>query len=540
MTPRRTTLVWLPLVIMLVASGAAPRSAGRVEPKNKVPGRVESAAHRLRNALEKQGYEVAPGYFKLYTQDDCPYTYDVLRSCLGNNPAAPYVLPIVPAWPDEWVDPAAANMAGPTAEGYNVCYRLDPGEAIVILGLMPPPADYFGMQTYLLSRQGEWKEDSLQYQFVQLNLPGMVETFFTKLPKNGERLELFADLSNSINNVVIKNQSGAVWNELRYFVVTPDRAMDTVVRDALRKLHIREDDVFTEQIPSDMNIGLHEAADDFMTLLRYAMPYDGGGRGSRSDAWREHLPLVVMRVRDPRPSHQTQTYPPVAFEARSSIVPPETGLEPDLITLAKAICSKWGQPCDLDGEAFDQRVPALLNMKASPLRLTGPACVEVGMNCLAPTEDTAYFVSTRLPLPDDRVYAVIGALGTETGNATYVGLGLNSSLTQQGFDNIDDEQLAGTADRYDVPNRDRFFLQYFARDCRGKDVKGLMAGSHCYSIGDMLPYCPDVSDSTCTMLALSVRNYLLPGSQRGPLPALTLSPRIIPLQRVTTAGPGKR
>ena len=169
-------------------------------------------------------------------------------------------------------------------------------------------------------------------------------------------------------------------------------------------------------------------------------------------------------------------------------------------------------------------------MKASPLSLTGPECVKVGMNCLAPTEDAAYFMSSRLWLPDDRVYAVVGALGTQTGNATYVGLGLNVSTTQLGFDNIEDFKLAGTANRYPaVPNHDRFFLQYFARDCTGLET--LTEGSYCYSVGNKLPDCPDTDDLTCAMLVLSVRNYLFPGSQRGPAPELTLNPLVITLQR---------
>jgi hypothetical protein len=35
------------------------------------------------------------------------------------------------------------------------------------------------------------------------------------------------------------------------------------------------------------------------------------------------------------------------------------------------------------------------------------------------------------------------------------------------------------------------------------------------------------------MLVLSVRNYLFPGSQRGPAPGLTLNPVVITLQRPT-------
>jgi len=518
-----------------VLGGSA--SADSPMPQNQVPGWVESTARRFANGLRQQGYEVARGYFKLYTQNDCPYSYQVLHSCLGNNPAAPYVLPIVPAWPDEWVDPGTAGMAGPTVAGYNPSYRLDPREAVVILAQLPPPARYFGLQTYVVSRPGEWDEDSAQYEFVQDHVPAMLNTFFTKLPNNQDRLQLFADLSNPINNVVIENGSGAVWDQVRTFVITPDQTMDTVVRQALAGIGIADEDVFTEQIPdmlgdTPMAIGLDERSDDFLTLLSYAMPDDGGGDRTRSNAWRERLPMVVLRIRDTRPDHQLQPYPWAAFETRLSATPPETVLAPNLAVLATAICHRWEQTC----QPSDLR--PLLNMRASQLSLTGPACVKVGMNCLAPTEDTAYFISARLPLPDDRVYAVVGALGTQTGNATYVGLGLNSSVTQLGFANIDDDKLAGSAAEYTaVPNYDRFFLQYFARDCTGLDA--LTGGNHCYAIGDQLPDCADPTDLTCTMLVLSVRDYLLPGSQRGPEPKLTLNPMFIPLHRGTPEAPNR-
>jgi hypothetical protein len=533
MNTSRKTLVCLLLAVLLLMVGVtAPAAADSSLPENKVPDPVEKTAHDLVEDLEHQGYEVARGYFKLYTQADCPYSYAVIHTCLGNNPAAPYVLPIVPPWPDEWVDPGTAGMVGPTLEGYNGSYRLDPREAIVIFGVLPPPARYFGLQTYLVSRPGKWKENSGQYKFVQENIPALVDTFFTKLPKNPERLQLWADLSDPINNVVIENGSSAVWNQVRYFVITPDKTMDDAVRHALAGLDIPDQKVFTEQIPSklgvtNVRVGLDEGADDFLTALRYAMPDDGGDDDDDgSIAWRHDLPLVVLRIRDPRPAHRPKpTNPPVEFETRFGATPPETDLKPNLIMLAGAICSKWNQqPCD---------PKPLLNMKASPLKWTGPECVKVGMNCLAPNEDAAYFMSARLPLPDDQVvYAAIGALGTRTGNATYVGLGLNSSLTQLGFANIDDDKLAGTANEYKaVPNHESFFLQYFARDCTGKKLAALTDGSPCYSIGDQLPDCPNPADLTCAELVLSLRDYLRPGSQRGPAPELTLNPLVIPLQR---------
>ncbi len=523
----RKVLVGLHLgVLLLIVGGMVPASAGSPIAENNGATLVQRNASLLANGLTELGYEVTSGYLKLYTQDDCPYSYEVLHSCLGNNPAAPYVIPIVPPWPDEWVDPGTAGMVGPTVEGYNASYRLDPREAIVIFGRLPPPARYLGLQTYLLSRPGEWDEGSAQYLFVKENIPALLNTFFTKLPKNDDRLEIFADLSDPINNVVIENQSGAVWDTVRAFVITPDETMNLSVRQALAGLGVPDDAVFTEQIPSqlgdtNMAIGLDEGADDFLTVLRYAMPEDGGADGTPSDTWRKQLPLVVLRIRDSRPSHEPQPYPWVEFEARYGTTPPEIGLAPDLGKLAKSICSRWNQPCDL---------APLLNLKASKLSLTGPACVKVGMNCIAPNEDVVYFMSKRLWLPGDRVYAALGALGTQTDNATYVGLGLNSSVTQLGFDNIDDTDLVGSADGYDVPNHDRFFLQYFARDCKRKVLKSLTAGSPCYSIGDQLPVCSDPNDLTCSELVLSVRDYLLPGSERGPKPELTLNPLVITLQ----------
>jgi hypothetical protein len=520
----RSAFAWfLPSVLIIFAifipapaDAASPNSAMS---QNHVPGQVESTARRLANGLRQQGYEVRRGYFKLYTQADCPASYEVLRTCLGNNPAAPYVIPVLPAWPDEWLDPGTAGLVGPTVKGYNASYRLDPREAIVILGLLPPPARYFGLQTYLLSRPGEWEADSDQYKFIAEHVSTLLGTFFTKLPHNPDRLQLFADLSNSINNVVIANRASPGWDALRYFVITPDRTMDGAIRQALGALGVADEHVLTEPIPSDMIIGLDEAADDFLSVIRYAMPDDGGEAGTRSSAWRERLPLVVLRIRDTRPALPPQPYPPVEYEARSGTVPPETALLPDLAALAGAVCGRWGPPC--------QFMP-LVNMRPD-LKLTGPECVAVGMNCLAATEDAAYFMSKRLPLDDDTVYAVVGALGTETGNATYVGLGLNESLRQLGFDNIKDGLLEGSANAYAVPNHERLYLQYFARDCEG--IKTLTEGSHCYAIGDKLPYCEDPDDPSCPVLVLSVRNYLFPGSQRGPDPELTLRPVVIRLQR---------
>lgn len=511
-----------------------PGNAASIVRENTVPGTVESTARRLANHLKRSGYDVSRGYFKLYTTADCERSYQVMRTCYGNNPAAPYVLPVVPPWPDEWVDAATIGALGETAEGFSGSYRLHPREAIVILGRLPPPARYFGLQTYLFTRVGQWDETSPQYSWLHTNKPYMLETFFGSVPGHPERLQVFANVSNSINNAVIEAQSEGVWDQLRYFVITPDDDMSSLVRDAFAAIGIADEHVFTEPIPADVlprlgsaipiQVGLDEASDDFLTVIRYAMPEDGGVAGGRSDIWRKHLPLVVLRIRDTAVPDAVRPYPTLVFEGRTGTQPPETALQPDLVSLAKAICARWPK-CEAE---FANRIHPFLNSQMPPLLTMGPECLKVGMNCLAPTEDTTYFLSGKLPLDDDTAYAVVGALGTATGNATYVGLGLNSSLRKLGFANISDDDLEGSTNEYpQVANHEKFFIQYIARDCSGLET---LTDDRCYPV-DMLPHCTDPADLGCDMLVVSLRGYIRPGTRRGVAPALALTPLFLTLDK---------
>jgi len=108
--------------------------------------------------LEASGFQVSTGYPKMYRFEDCiDHTYPVLNNCFLANPAAPYVVPVVKSWPDEYVDPATVNAIVETEPGYSATYRLDLGEAIVIFGRMPPPGRYMGLQTWEFSAHGTWR-----------------------------------------------------------------------------------------------------------------------------------------------------------------------------------------------------------------------------------------------------------------------------------------------------------------------------------------------------------------------------------------------
>ena len=513
------------LVVMgnVLAWGGYPTNNENPLPKNKVPGSVESKARRLMHSLKKDGFEVERGYFRLYTEKDCPKSFIEMSTCYGNNPAAPYITFSVPPWPEEYIDPATDEAFGQNLEGFSTSYRLDPREAIIILGKLPPPASYFGLQTYLFTHQGAFHTDSPAYIFMQ-DKPPLLRMFFQKVLQNPERLVSLASLSDSINHVVIEGKSDTAFDQQRYFIITPDEFMDQKVREALGMISIEEEDIFTERIPSNTIIGLDESSDDFVTLIRYAMPDDGGDPGDASSTWRDELPLVVLRVRDAHSDRLPDPYP--AFtEPEIRQKNDEFYLAGDLTNLVQAVSQRWGQP------SAALKVMPLIRTQPFPIEMVGSKCMAIGMNCLADTQDASYQYSFPLPLGNNIVYALVGTLGTQTGNATYVGLGLTSTKRMLGFDNRSDEDLINSAGIFAqaVNNTDKFFVYYFTRDCSGIET---LTNDRCLEISETdLPLCADPTADSCDKLSLSLRDYMPLGTQRGPDDNFVLPARVIPLLR---------
>ncbi|MHC1698587.1 MAG: hypothetical protein AB9919_11115 [Geobacteraceae bacterium] len=482
---------------------------------NKVPGQVESKARRLMHDLKKEGFEVSRGYFKVWPIEQCEYTFKRMGMCYGNNPAAPYVTFAVPPWPDEFVDPVTSTVWGPSLPGFIDVYRFDPREAIVVLGKLPPPASYFGEMTYLFTRQGTYDPNNPRYLDIEEILGDFVHVFFQQGPSNPERYQAVSSLSNPINNVVIERKSGSAFEQIRHIIITPDKVMDQAVRKAFARISVRDEDVFTEQIPSDMHVGLGEDADDFITFFRYANAADK----TRADAWRAELPLVVLRVRDTRWHRQPETYPPVAMEERSAV--DEYPLKPDLGSLLEAIAQRWSQPCAEAGCA--DRAESFIKVQNAPIHMIGPLCNEYDQDCLGDNWDASYQLLPPHSLDHGEIYAIAGTLGTETGNATYTALSINQKSRFKGVKNIPHEVLQGSANGYspEVSNTDKLFLVYFTRNC--SDVKDL-TDDHCIEV-------PTTLIPEGDKLVFAVRDYIKPGTQRGPDSALILPAQMLQLVR---------
>lgn len=526
------------------SSAARPQSDAAAERGGVAKPGSNQFTKQLVGDLTDSGLEVSQGYPRLWTMDDCKDGYPVTFNCYGNNPASPYVVSAVKPWPDEYVDPATADAYGRVRPGYSTTYRLDPREAIVLFGTMPPPARYMGLQSYVFTH--EWVVDEsgsghpYGYPWVTDEEAGgrdkftdspMVQYLFATLPRNPDRVQSFSSVSNSINNVVMDGgPAGESFGELRYFVITPDQAMDEKVRAALGRLGVPQDDVFTEKIPSSFDgvplgpLGLDEAALDFMHGLRYAMPENDRA----AQAWRSKLPLTVLRVREaPSTDRPAEPYGDIPRDDRTA--EDEADLHDDLQDLATAVAARaTGGPWNLSPlPAPSMGQPPFMGSVEHWLGQFGPRCRIIGENCLGDGQDASYFFMPPQPIDSGQVYAVLGTLGTETGNATYNGLSINDASLLKGVENVPDydadspeSDLTGSADGYasTVANHEKFFVHFFTRDC--KAIAGLTDGA-CTTITEkMVPRMTDVTAPGDPHLhgffTAGLRSYVKPGTERGP------------------------
>ncbi len=220
-----------------------------------------------------------------------------------------------------------------------------------------------------------------------------------------------------------------------------------------------------------------------------------------------------------------QPYGAVVLETRTAT--DESWLKTDLANLAVAVNGKWGQPC-AKADCSDRGTINFVDLQPPPINFVGPECAKIGMNCLADTQDTSYQGTMNLPLQNGEIYGVVGTLGTETGNATYVGLSVNESLMVKGLANISSDQLKNTALGYagTVNNTDKLFVYYFTRDCSGLEA---LTGGNCLSIPETMISCSD--PAACDYLKLAVREYVRPTTRRGPDSTLTLRAKLLKFKR---------
>ena len=535
---------FLVVAVLLGGMALAPSAQSRVaakrgqHPVSSWHKAWEPNTHDLTKALirdlRESGFQVSQGSTELYTQQDCiDHTYPKLKNCFQANPAAPYVVPVVKLWPDEYMDPDLVDAFVDTKPGYTVTYRLDPREAIVIYGEMPPPGRYMGLQTWEFSQYGEWSTDIYNYWANMDDLAIPIQYLFDTVPPDdtkSHRVITFSALGDVVNNVVMQRQLDELdedddnpFGKTLYFIITPSGSTDNAIRQALQDQGIPDGKIFTQQIPrrDDLGfigpLGMRKKAIDFFTAFRYAVPDPGYEKAA--EHWRKKPPLRVLRVRAPESLGRVQRYGSLSFEPRTANS--ELDMADDLQALVGAV-----------RDSVTNNTGLLLSESSSMVDLvrdygwTGPYCRDVGMDCQGDQQEAAYYMSSPRALNSGQVYAVVGTLATETDNATYVGLSANDASIMGGVANVLDTGLLGSADVYKSAlgySSKFFFVHYFTTDCDAlKKVPDGM--ENCTEIGDM----STIGDPNLQgMIIITLRDYIAPGTQRGPDSSLLLRPRIL-------------
>lgn len=468
-----------------------------------LPSWLEQKVEAFEADMAAGGFQSLRGDFRLFSIEDCKYAVQSIGHCLGNNPTAPYIIPTLPLWADEHKDEAMDQLLGPVASGQSWTHRLDHREALVIMGQLPPQGRYLGVQPYVFTRKGELNfEDSL-YQ--SLNDDFMKSVLFMNSP-NPSRPLVFSSVGDSINHVVIEKDSGKAFDEQRYFIITSDANLGDKISQALMQNGVEDKShIFTIPVsPSFAKLGLDEAADDFLTLIRYAMPSDD----MAGEQWRKTLPLAALRVRDTSDTFVPQPFAIPQRELRSATS--ELDLSQSVDELVSAVKQKW-----LQTNASVSKFESLL----LSVDLVGDACIYRPMNCLGDSSDADYQISETVKLGENDVLAVVGTLGTQTSNAAYSSLSVNQIPELVGVSNLTDLDLVNSAAEFsDISsNTEKLYLQYYARDCRGL--------AHCYEVSQDLI-------SLDGKMKLIQRNYVADGTRRGPDPKFLVSPKLIKLRHL--------
>jgi hypothetical protein len=322
---------------------------------------------------------------------------------------------------------------------------------------------------------------------------------------------VFSSIGNSVNHLVVEADSGSAFDQERVFIVTADAVTEREVTASLLRSGLPDrGHVFVEPVSSALvHLGLEPAADDFLTLFRYAMPVDPAAGG----AWRERLPLAVLRVRDTNLTRATEPYPVPVYDERTAVS--ESALEGSLASLVSAVKEQWSQPAAPAGPFLAAALPCC--PPRGGIDLVGQHCLGRGMNCLGDTQDTdTYRISPGVTIDGGEVVAVVGTLATATGNATYVSLSVNREAVLEGVANITHEDLASSASAFSdrVGDTDQLYVYYVARSCAGL--------RHCTEIPESLVPAGET-------IKLIQRNYIRPGTRRGADAAGLLSPSVIVL-----------
>jgi len=389
-------------------------------------------------------------------------------------------------------------------------FQLRPDEAVVVIGVTPPEAEYFSYQLYLGER----------------TYPTDVESFFSP-----HRL-LLASVGDAVNLRTVKTIGPDPFNRPVVFIFTPDRNTDARVRAALRSAGYPDAIINTVVVPAPMlDLGLDPATNDLLLIIhriRMSADADGAVQEYVRAFTGTHPPLRAFRI-TPTSSGSPRPYPTPALRIRGT-GRTEMDLTPSLGQLRQAILASQS------GYNATEYV-------TRPIAYDGFDYIQRGANALGDTRDALYLGAGGLPefgvndpvtLGEDEFLIAYGPKHVATGKAIYTAINVYASDPQLPVGSVFYDKFEGSADAY-LPGADLLYVYKIKRHCDGE--------AYCLELTPppyqpCKPYCglgekdcPAFTLGDSTRLGVIWRSYVEPHTNVGAAFTEVLYDRLIKFSR---------
>jgi len=414
----------------------------------------------LKTALGQEGLVATSGAVAHYNPARlwCDYTPGVKNADYFN--VEPYLEVQVPNSPQE-TDQQSSE------------FRLRPDEAVVLVGLTPPPAKYFSYIPYL-----DWK----------------------RYP-DGSRKRPIATLGDSVSVATVKSVGPTPFNAPIALIFTPDKTTDAGIRAALRRTGYAAAIIDTVVFPASMlNLGLDQSADQLTIALRTAIWDDPSGAGKN---YIDNPPLQVLRVTPSKPA-PANPFPAPALRIRGT-----SHTEMDLMNkvddLRQGIIA-----ANPDFTAKD--------IQTMPMCYEGYDLIQRRIEMCGDSRD-AFYVGAGLPefdtleirLGDGEFLMIYGVNHVLTGKATYMSTNVYASeIAKLTLGAVDDSNFKDTAKPFlpaGDPAADKMYAYKVSRNCGGEP--------NCLPLA-VPDDCERLVLDPSTMLGVFTRMYIEPATKIGP------------------------
>lgn len=381
-------------------------------------------------------YQVLQGAVAVFDQELEDLSIEVFNSSFANNSATPYIIPELPIEGTE-LDPYYAppfNTPGPNGSTVNIGFKVSDEQALVSIISFPPKAAYCGYQTYLFCSEAS--------NYIDITSP-----FERTVSPDPNRYEIFGSLGDAINNRTIAEQyTNNPWGQsIVMYITTSNSNLANALISSATAYGIDPRSIFVEKIGSNVITGRGLESDDFVTLMRYALPEDD----DTAENWRNNLSSNMLVYRVTNEDLFVSRFGAESYKAHTINVP-ETTFSPSLYTaltqLATLMQNYLEEQQHSPATYKETRALSVDNSEGVPTDgYVGSNCIAYGFLCLGDSQDTSTYAAVDLNFLNIQQTAfIIGVNHTVTAmdNTEYLDINVNNALIQTSFGDIAQTNVA--------------------------------------------------------------------------------------------------